>query len=573
LGLSYDLGKHPLVQNTHKMLSARRRNSFKIGTAMAALAAGLLAASASHAQEPPVTVAQAAATPQTAPPPAPSSERPASEVSTFVGSLIPGFEFAAGINASETYTTNAAGYSGGGNHDDWITQGGINLDMHEHSRRVSLDATYLGQVYYYARDTQRTQFTNDMQALANVIAIPDYLNIIGRAFAQPVVLSNSGFATANGIVGPDGYRNSYGYSIGPDITFRLGDFATSDLMATYGGAYFTNPAGISGPSVIPGVSGPEDVVMRNVNWTLQSGPDFNRLQWTAVGTFSETDRRQGLLSQKTGIATLRYAITREISLLGTGGYDAISNTTPLFRDVTGPVGMGGIAVSLEDFSFEFQVGQKFNSMSYQGALRWDIGPSSVLTGTATDGISTPEGQLLNNLSSLTASLNGTLTTGSNIYSSGAPGSLASFSAQSLGSLSFNQNIARYQRLSLGYSQDFERDHAFVTVFADRVTQLSGFFLGPPETNSWGGQASVAHNISRLTTATLGAGYTTYEELGGVSRTFNVSGQVDYSLAPETSIYFRTTYLNRDSSRSLQALSPFTGSLDDVRLTLGLTHQL
>lgn len=554
------------------MLSARRRNLFKIGTASAAVAAGLLASSPSYAQEPPVTLAQAA-TPQTTPAPAPTSERPMSEVSSFVGSLIPGFEFNAGVNLSETYTTNAAGYSGSLNRDDWITEGGINLDMHEHSRRVSVDASYFGQVYYYAQGTQPTQFTNNLQALGNVIAIPDYLNIIGRAFAQPVVLSNSGFATANGIVGPAGYRNSYGYTIGPDITFRLGDFATSDLMATYGGAYFTNPSGVSGAPVIPGVTGPEDVVMRNVNWTLQSGPDFSRLQWTGLGSFSETDRRQGLLSQKTGIATLRYAITREISLLGTGGYDAVTNTTPLFRDISGPVGMGGIGINLEDFSFEFQVGQKYNSMSYQGLLRWDIGPSSVLTGTATDGISTPEGQLLNNLGGLTASLNGTLTNSSNIYSSGSPSSLASFSAQSLGSLSFNQNIARYQRLSLGYSQDFERDHAYVTLFADRVTQLNGVIVGQLETNSWGGQASFSHNLSRLATANLGAGYITYQELGGQAHTFNVSGGVDYSLSPDTSVYFRTIYLNRDTSQSLQAHSPYTGNLEDVRITLGLTHQL
>jgi uncharacterized protein (PEP-CTERM system associated) len=570
LGFIYELGKHPLVQNMREMLSGRRRNLFKIGTASAALIAGLLATAPSYAQEPPVTLAQAGATPQSAP--APSSERSSSQVSSFVDSLIPGFQFDAGINLSETYTTNSGGYSGGLNRDDWITNAGINLGLHEHSRRVSLDASYLGQIYYYARDTQSTQFTNNLQALATVSAIPDYVNIIGRAFAQPVVISNSGFVTASGIAGPDGYRNSYGYSIGPDITFRLGNFATSDLLATYGGAYFTNPAGINS-FTIPGVSGPEDVVMRSATWTLQSGPDFSRLQWTTVASFSEMDRSQGLLSQKSGLATFQYAITREISLLGTGGYDAISNTTPLFRDVSGPVGMGGIAVTLPDFTFEFQVGEKYNSLSYQGALRWDIGPSSVLTGTATDGISTPEGQLLSNLSNLAASQSGALTTAGNIYANGSTGSLASFSAQSLGSLSFNQNIARYQRISLGYSQDFDRNHANLTVFGTKVTQLSGFFVGPPDQNSWGGQASFGHDISRLTTATLGAGYMTYEELGGESHTFNVSGQIDYSLAPETRVYFRTMYLNRDSSQSLQNLSPFTGSLDDVRLTLGLYHQL
>ena len=178
MGFIYELGKHPLVQNMRKMPSERRRSLFKAGTASAALMAGFLTASPSYAQEPPVTLAQAQATPQTAP--APTSDRPASDVSGFVGSLIPGFDFTAGINLSETYTTNSRGFSGNTTQDDWITQGGVNLGMHEHSRRVSLDANYYGQIYYYARDTQSTQFTNDLQALANVSAIPDYLNIIGH---------------------------------------------------------------------------------------------------------------------------------------------------------------------------------------------------------------------------------------------------------------------------------------------------------------------------------------------------------------------------------------------------------
>jgi uncharacterized protein (PEP-CTERM system associated) len=326
--------------------------------------------------------------------------------------------------------------------------------------------------------------------------------------------------------------------------------------------------------LIPGVSGPEDTVMRNVSETLKSGTDFSRLQWTLVGLFSETDRRQGLFSEKAGIGTFQYAITREISLLGTGGYDAISNTTKLSKNVSGPVGMGGIALTFgEDFQAQFQVGEKYNGMSYLGSLRWNIGPTSVVTGSATDSISTPEGELLNNLSSLTASLNGTLTTANNIYSNGTPSSLAAFSAQSTASLSFNQNIARYQQVVIGFAQDFERDHANVYLTGQRLTQLNGFFIGPPVTTSWGGVGSYSHNISRLTTATLGVGYNYYQELGGHSKNITVSGQVDYSLGPQTSVYFRTDYLNRDSSQSLQNLSPFTGSLDDLRLTLGLSHQL
>ena len=576
MGFIYELGKHPLLQNSQKMLSARRRNSFKTGTALAALAAGLLAAFPSYAQDAPISLAQAEGAPAT---PAPAGtgtgeERAPGELTAFTASLIPGFTLDAQVNLSETYTTNASGTSALGNQDDWVTQAGIRLDAHEHSRRVSVDASYYGQVFYYAKDTQSTQFTNDLQLLGTVIAIPDYLNFVGRAFAQPVVISNSAFSTGNGIVSPDGYRNSYGYSIGPDITFRLGDFLSSDTLATYGGAYFSNPNGVNSAVLIPGVSGPENTTMRSVNETLKSGPDFTRLQWTAVALFNETDRAQGLFAEKTGMVTLQYAINHEVALLGTGGYDKITNTTPLTKDVSGPIGMAGVLVTFgEDFMFEIQAGEKYNSLSFDGLLRWNITPTSTLTGSATDSVSTPEGQLMNNLSGLTSSLNGTLTTDSALYGNGQAASLAAFSAQSLGSLSFNQNIARYQRVNFSYAFDFERDHANVMVFGDKQTQLNGLFLGPPITTSWGGRGSYSHDITREITGTVGAGYTYYDELGGHSKQYDVDGQLSYRLGPLTNVYFRADYLRRDSSQSLQSLSPFTGSLDDIRLMLGLTRQL
>ena len=552
------------------MLSGRRRDFFKAGTASAALAATIFSATLVHAQDAPVTLAQA----EPAPKASSNPERPPSEVSTFVGSLIPGFQLNAAVSLAETYATNATGYSVGGSQDDFLTLAGLNLDMHEHSRRVSIDATYNGQVYYYARSGQQTQFTNDLQTVASVSAIPDYLTIMGRAFAQPVVVSNSGFATSNGIVDPNGFRNAYGFSAGPDFTLKLGDFAFSDTQATYGAAYFTNPMGVTNLNLIPGVPGPENITQRNLTETLKSGPDFNRLNWTVQGQFSEMDRSQGLFSDKSAVATLSYRITPEVALLGTGGYDKISNTLRLGKDVSGPIGMGGVQVVIgPDFNLVAEAGQKYNSLSLLGSLRWNITATSSLIGEATDSVSTPEGQLLDSLSNLTAALNGNVAPSNNIYANGTVASLAAFNAQALGSMSFTQNIARYQRLSLTYGLDFERDHTNVQVFGEKMTQLDRVFIGPPVTNSWGLQGYYAHNISRVTTATLGAGYIFYQELGGHAKTFNASGEVDYELGPRTRIYFRTDYYNRDSSPTLQSLSPVTGSLDDIRFTIGLSHRL
>ena len=563
------------------MLFRPHRRFLKCGTAVLTLC--MLASPLAYAQEQLAQeIAQAGPSPAASGAGAAGATQPSataaeqvsgqSGVSGFVGSLIPGFNFAATVNLSESYATNASGYSTGGR-SDWVTNAGIGLTMNNHSPRVSFDANYNGSVYVYAGDTQSTQFTNDLQALGTVIVIPDYVNFNARAFAQPVVSSNLGVVTA-GNQGSNGFRNSYGFSGGPDITFRLGNFASSITSANFGAAYFDDPSGSFKPR-IPSVRGPQNMTPRTFSERLVSGPDFTRLSWTATAMLQESDRPQGLFAEKAALGHFQFAITREISLLGTGGYDHIDNTIPLSRNLSGPVGMGGIGLTLgEDFALQFEIGQKYNDLSYQGSMRWNIGPTASLIGTATDTITTPEGQMLDNLAGLTASANGALTSGSSLYGNGSAASLSSFSAQGPGALSYNQNIARYQNVSLTYSQDFARDHATASIYLTKQEILDTFFLfGQRNNNSWGANLNWSHDLTRLMQANLGGGYTRYQELGGHAGVYNVNAGLNYSLSPDTSIFLRGDYLRRDSSSTLQALSPYTGSLDDIRVTLGLSHRL
>jgi uncharacterized protein (PEP-CTERM system associated) len=556
------------------MPSRPHRRFLKCGAA--ALALSMLAAPLVHAQE----LAQAGPAPSAgasgaSQPSASAAEQTAGQtgVSGYVGSLIPGFQFGARVHADESYATNPSGSSAGAR-SDWLTFAGIDLTMNEHSARVSFDANYSGTAAIYAGDTQSTQFSNYLQAAAGVIVLPDYVTFSARAFAQPVLISNVGFSTANGSVGSNGYRNSYGFNAGPNITFRLGDFATSLTSATYSAAYFTEPAGTSSFTGIPGVLGPQNTTMRSFSEKLTSGTDFSRLNWSAVAMMQEMDRPQGLFSEKAALGHFQLAITRELSLLGTAGYDFIHNTVPLTRDLSGPVGTGGIALTFgEDFLLQVEAGQKYNDISYQGSLRWNIGPTAVITGSATDSITTPEGQLLDSLSGLVSTANGGLASTSALYANGTAATLSSFSAQQPGSLTYNQNISRYQRVNLAYSQEFPRDHATIQAYATRATVLDRVFVGLPVNNSYGMTGSFSHDLTRLTTATIGAGYGNYEEFGGHANVYNINAGLNFTLSPDTSAYVRTDYLTRDSSTTLRSLSPFTGSLDDLRVTIGISHQL
>jgi hypothetical protein len=152
-------------------------------------------------------------------------------------------------------------------------------------------------------------------------------------------------------------------------------------------------------------------------------------------------------------------------------------------------------------------------------------------------------------------------------------SLSEFSPQSLGSLSFDQNISRYQTASISFLEDFERNHADFTVFGTRRTILSGIFIGPPRTDAWGARLSLAHDFTPVMQGTVGVSYSVNDELGGTARSLNLNAQLSYIMTREMRAYFRGDYLDRQSSASLNALSPLTGSLSDYRITIGFSRTL
>ena len=54
---------------------------------------------------------------------------------------------------------------------------GLLSDLHEHSRRMTLDANYNLITDFYAKGTLPTQIMNNLQALGNVDVIPEYLDL------------------------------------------------------------------------------------------------------------------------------------------------------------------------------------------------------------------------------------------------------------------------------------------------------------------------------------------------------------------------------------------------------------
>ena len=456
----------------------------------------------------------------------------------------PDFRLNANVLFSESYLTNAGGVSGA-NQQDYMSTLGFNSDLHEHSRRLTLDANYNLVTDFYARGTVPTQISNYLQALGNVDVIPEYFDLSLRAFAQPLVTSNFGALGEGGREVPGAFENSYGYFATPELKFKWGDVATFKTTPSYGQVFFTTPPGTTAANVIPGLATAQDTTLRSLTEEIASGPDFGRLDWKLIGFFSETAETRSLLSEKSGIGKASYALSYEFSLLVTAGYDSILDTQPLTHNVSGPEALAGLGLTFgRDFSLEAEAGERYNSLSFDGNLHWDITPTSVLTASANDFVQTPEGQLLNNLTSLTALPNGTLTAANDVLENGTASTLSPFSVQSLSSPALNQFVFRYQTALVSFAEEFERTHLSFSLFGTRQTYLTAGFTGPPTSDSWGVQLLASRNLNPLLTATLGGSYIYNQELGGQASTFGADGELDYSLSRATHVFLRNRGLYR-----------------------------
>jgi uncharacterized protein (PEP-CTERM system associated) len=484
----------------------------------------------------------------------------------------PAYQFYAEAHFSESYVNNASGLARGAR-SDFITSLGLSAHVRDLTSRATLIGDYTFNADFYSNGRQPTQFTNHLLALADISAIPEYLTIGAKAFARPVVTSNLGIITAGDRLVANGFHSSYGFVLEPNLKLRFANFADSQTIPLYGATFFTRPAGSGPDEIIPGVRGPEDMTTRGVTQRFTSGEDFSRLSWNAIGVFVETKRKQGLLSDKEGTSTVKYAISHEFSLLATWGYAAITNTTPLAHNVSGLIAMGGFSLKLgPDLDLEIEVGQKYRDISYFGSLRYNLSPRTSIVGSANDTITTPEGQLLDSLDNLITTPNGDLTSNDSLLGNGLPASLSSFDFQSLGNLSFNQNISRNQTASLAFLADLERNHFNFSVFYLRRTFLSGILFGPPQTDAWGARAQFSRDITPVLVGSVRASYNTTQELGGTARIFTTGADLRYSLTPDMEVSFRGDYLDRHSSVALEKLSPFTGSLRDYRFTIYLSRK-
>src|SRR5262249_25185142 len=153
----------------------------------------------------------------------------------------------------------------------------------------------------------------------------------------------NGLGPQNAAATNSGLRDTYGYTISPDLYFRFGQFARSETTLTQSSVFFSEPGGTVINQPVPGaLSIPDEVISYGATERISSGPDFYRFNWIVTGSANETTQSGLDYTSLFGTANVRYAITYGLILDTMFGYESFSSNQTLSSEVTGTIAQGGL---------------------------------------------------------------------------------------------------------------------------------------------------------------------------------------------------------------------------------------
>jgi uncharacterized protein (PEP-CTERM system associated) len=186
------------------------------------------------------------------------------------------------------------------------------------------------------------------------------------------------------------------YRLSPSLRNNFGNFAQTELRYAIGES-------ISGGSLA-------DATRHEFSAAAKSGPDFTILQWGLSGSHFITDRSNptstgfggasSSTEQSQVDANLQYVLTRELSLLGSVGYQIIDDPT-LTTSLDGPTASLGFEYTPGPRTKLRLLGNHRNDSNFASALAsYEFRNGSIATFSYDETVTTGQDQLLNNVSAL-----------------------------------------------------------------------------------------------------------------------------------------------------------------------------
>ena len=468
------------------------------------------------------------------------------------------------FDLSEGYTTNAGGLQGISiDKPDTFTRGLLGLGLHYATARLTADAHYSLTGDYYSRFHGLDELLNRLNLAANSELVPDHLFLNLSAFAAPAELSRVGALSANqATVSNINNRDSYGYVAEPELVVRLGDYAISQTSVSEGGVFFARPSTSNTGPLLP-ITPARNAISTIATERISSGPYFARLEWDLTGSYTDMRQTSQTEQQSEGMVDLAYALNRIVSVMATAGYDRFTASVPLTQSLSGPVALAGARFSYgPTFSLVAEAGVKNRFPAYLGSLNWDVTATFKIAGSLTDAVSTPQGNILNNLSTLTATPQGGFSDSQSYYWQTQEQALfpqfATTSPIPSNGLALDNSINHDRDAELAFLHQGERTQYGLSFFdnmRDRLNVTTD--TTPAKSSVYGARLNVARKMRPDLTGQAGVSYSFANEFGGHDRILTADTGLTYMLAEDLNCYLTGRYLRRESRSQIISNVPLS----------------
>jgi uncharacterized protein (PEP-CTERM system associated) len=306
------------------------------------------------------------------------------------------------VSLYESFTSNASLNPLGQGNPDFFTTLVPAVDIRGDTSRLKLDLDYSLAAIAYIDNPNLNQLRNNLNFVSTLTLIPELLFIDGAASVQQVPTNGQLPVSSSPLAASTNLETVGVYNISPYMRNHIGDFADSEFRYTFN-QVFTGGSSTGFPGQTNQLS---NATSNRLTETLVSGNQFSRLLWTVVAdadntTFSGSnpDTFSRLLE-----ASGEYRLDREVGLLGSVGYERISD--PTFApapEPDGPIGSVGIKYTPGPrTSIILNLNHRYNSNFVTGSGTYLLGAQSRIEASYTDQVYTSSQSLFSsNLSFLT----------------------------------------------------------------------------------------------------------------------------------------------------------------------------
>ena len=480
------------------------------------------------------------------------------------------------IGLSENYATNAGGAQNTAvSRSDTYTRGNLDLGLRYQGSRLNIAANYELTGNYYDRFHQLDRVENRLNLSSEATLIPQNLFLNVSAFATPIILSRIGAISPNAEpIASSSSRDTYGYTAEPQLVLHFDDFATSTTTINQSGVFLAMPSTSNSGVMLP-FSAAQNTLSTLASEQITSGSTFSRLQWNLNGSYSNIDQTSQSERQSEGFAKFRFAVDRVITLEAVGGYDNYKASMTLTRKLSGPIVMGGFHFSYgPTFLLHALAGTQHNFSVYTGSLHWNLTPIISADASLTDQVTTPQSDIIANLTNLSvmpngAFSNGPTANGTSIEQALFP-NLSTVSPVSNTGLALDNSLNRDRTAHVSLSLQELRTTYTLGAYGEKRDRLdSNLNAYSPNSSLYGAVMNVRRSLSTNLTGFAALSYSFADEFGGHDRLIQASLGVAYDLNQNLSIYISDEYLDRQMQGTVGAvLAP----VSDDEITIGIRQR-